>query len=294
MKINKIFLAVLALLFIGACSSEVDFGEQYRKIIYIVNSNDMAYLREHKITTEEQEGVVSIYCGGSDVLKDDIKVTIVPAEEAMERYNKRTFTEDNENLHKKLEVLPAEYYSIASYSVTIQAGTEYATLPIMLKTEGLDADGYYAIPLAIGNASGYEVQKNLDTIFYQIKLINDYSGEYNSVIQNVIAPGDTVLVAKGKFLKAMEERVIRTSMYNLDDETSKIDNMESNLMLLTIAADNTVTISPWENAQLRDLGGSKYDPVAHTMTLNYEYENSDGDKLTLIEVLTDVNFIEEE
>lgn len=292
MKINKLFLAGLSLFFLGSCSSDVDFGEQYKKIIYIVNSDDKAYVREHKIISEEQEGGISLYCGGSDVLKEDVKVTIVSNVEAMEAYNNKNFEDINQ--HKKLIVLPDEYYSIASYSVTIKAGTEYLKFPIILKTEGLNADSSYAIPLSISDASNYEINKDLQTIFYQIKLVNEYSGDYIGLIQNIRGVDDTVFAARDKHFKAIKEREIRTSIYNFNDEIVDIENMKTNLMLLTVAADNSVRISAWEDAYIEDLGGSKYYPETHQMVLNYKCKNSADEILTLREILVDVDYIVKE
>lgn len=293
-KINKLFLTLFVLLFVGACSSDVDFGEQYRKIVYIVKSENTVYVREHKIVSEEQAGGISLYCGGSDELKEDVKVTVTLTDiDVIKRYNAKNFTAWNDNLHDALEMLPAEYYSIDSYSATIKAGAEYAEIPIMIATEDIDPDKNYVIPLAISDASGYEVQEGLDTVLYQVSLINDYSSDYTSIIQNVVGVDDTIVLAKNKYFKAMAENAVRTSVYTLNDETIDYNNLKNNLMTLTIANDNTVTIVGWKSANVTDLGGSKYDPVKHIMYLHYKYEDADGDVLEIIETLTNLEFVEE-
>lgn len=276
---NRLFLGVIFLLLLGSCSNHVDFGEQYKKIVYIVKSNDKVYTREHKISAEQQEGGISLYCGGSDDLKEDVTVTLVPDREAMEAYNVKNF--DEENQYKKLVLLPEEYYEIPAYSVTIKAGTEYTKLPIYLNTEKLNPDTCYAIPLSIAEVSKFEVNPDLKTVFYQIELINDYSGSYVGTLKNING-NDTTFTAKDKTLKAMSERQVITSIYNLDADQ---EDLETNFMILNIGLDNQVTILPWKNAEIEDLGNSVYVPSLKTFTLHYKCKDSAGKTVTIEENL---------
>ncbi|MPM77777.1 hypothetical protein SDC9_124785 [bioreactor metagenome] len=50
-------------------------------------------------------------------------------------------------------------------------------------------------------------------------------------------------------------------IHNLSDEVS---DLLTNFMVLTIAGDNSVSISPWGIADVTDLGGSTYNPVTQT------------------------------
>lgn len=285
-----ILFGLVAFVLASACSNHVDFGEQYKKVVYIVKSNNKVYTREHKIASEVQEGDISIYCGGSDELKSDVTVTLVPDVEAMEAYNAKNY--DESEAYKQLVVLPEEYYEIPTYTVTVKAGTEYTKVPIRLKTERLDPDVYYAIPLSIARISQYELNEDLKTIFYQVSLINDYSGDYVGTLKNIKGQ-DTTYTAKDKKLKAMAERQVRTSIYNLEDEHS---DLETNFMLLTVGADNHVSISPWKDAEIEDLGNSMYLPEKKTFILHYKCKNASGKEVVIEENLvhSEANLEEEE
>lgn len=279
MKMKKIFLGGLFLLFLVSCSNHVDFGEQYKKVVYIVKSDNKVYVRQHKISAEEQEGGISLYCGGSDVLKEDVTVTLVSDEEAMRVYNSKNFDETNQ--YKKLILLPEEYYTIPSYSVTIKAGTEYTKMPINLVTKNINPDSCYVIPLSIGEISQYEVNEKLKTIFYQIELINDYSGNCVGTLKNIKGE-DTTFTAKDKVLKAIDEQQIRTSIYNLNAE---YEFLGTNFMVLTVGVDNKVTIAPWKDAEIEDLGNSLYIPERKTFILHYKCKDASGNVLTIEEDL---------
>lgn len=278
---NKLLLLGWTVLFLTSCSNHVDFGEQYKKIVYIVKSDNKVYLRQHKITGTEQIGDIALYCGGSDDLKEDVTVTLMKDEESMDAYNNKTF--DASNQHEKLVVLPEKYYKIPSYDVVIKAGTEYTKIPITLQTNELDPDVCYAIPLSIKEVSRYEINDKLKTVFYQLELVNDFSGNYLGTLKNIQGK-DTIFTAKDKELKAIEENKVRTVIYNLNADH---ENLETNFMVLTISADNKVTINPWKNAKIRDLGNSVYDPVKKTFTLHYECRDNADNLIKIEEDLVD-------
>lgn len=285
MKMKKLFLGGLFLLFLASCSNHVDFGEQYKKVIYIVKSSNKVYTCQHKILSEEQEGSISLYCGGSDVLKEDVTVTLVPDEEAMRIYNSKNFDETNQ--YKKLVLLPEEYYTIPSYTVTIKSGTEYAKMPIHLVTKNINPDSCYVIPLSIGEISQYEVNEKLKTVFYQIELINDYSGNCVGTLKNIKGT-DTTFTAKDKVLKAIGENQVRTSVYNLNSDP---EFMEGHFMVLTVGAGNQVTITPWKDAEVQDLGNSVYLPDRKTFTLHYRCKDASGHMQTIEEDLVNSEVI---
>ena len=61
-------------------------------------------------------------------------------------------------------------------------------------------------------------------------------------------------------------------------------------MLLTIGADSTsVTIKPWLDAQITDLGKSTYDKTRQSFYLRYRYTDADGKTFDIEEKITNLD-----
>lgn len=61
-------------------------------------------------------------------------------------------------------------------------------------------------------------------------------------------------------------------------------------MLLTIGADSTsVTIKPWLDAQITDLGKSTYDKKRQSFYLRYSYTDADGKTFDIEEKITNLD-----
>lgn len=266
-----------------ACSNHVDFGEQYKKIVYIVNSNDQVFIHQHRISDTIQPMFVSLYCSGTLAPEEDIPVVLELDSFAMVTYNKRYF--DESTAYKHLVMLPAAFYEISSWSTSIQAGEVYGKFPINLKTRSWDPDSVYVLPLSIQSVpDAYEINSKLRTIFYQIELINDYSGDFNGLCMYEKNEKE-MIISKDKKLKAIDINQVRLSIYNLSDEH---EDREEHFMVLTVLPDRQVKITPWKNAVIKDLGGSFYDPVKKTFTLYYECLDASGNTMKIKETLTNI------
>lgn len=87
MKPIILLTAGLMIYILAACSTDVDFGEQYKKIIYIVNSNNRVITQKVDIAPENK-GAVTVYCGGTEFSGNDITVQYKMDTAAMNAYNK--------------------------------------------------------------------------------------------------------------------------------------------------------------------------------------------------------------
>lgn len=282
---NKIslFIVFLGLIFGSGCSNHVDFGEQYKKIIYIVNSNDQVFTHQHRISDTLQPMFISLYCSGTVPPEEEIPVVLKLNPEAMAEYNKSSF--DEISYYKHLVMLPEEYYEVPSWKTVIKPGEVYGKLPIHLKTMNWDPDSVYVLPLSIESVSGnYEVNPKLSTIFYQIELTNNYSGEFNGLCM-YLKDGKEMFISKDKKLKAIDVNKLRLSIYNLSDENK---DLEDHFMVLTVLPDMSVKITPWKNAVITDLGDSTYDPVKKTFVLHYECLDSSGNTMKIEETLKNI------
>lgn len=282
---NKICLIIVFFsLFLGTgCSNHVDFGEQYKKIIYIVNSNDQVFINQHRISDTVQPMFISLYCSGTVAPEENIPVVLKLNPNAINEYNKSSF--DESSYYKHLVMLPEEFYEVPSWETVIRQGEVYGKLPIYLKTMNWDPDSVYVLPLSIESVSGdYEINSKLSTIFYQIELTNNYSGEFNGLCM-YLRDGKEMFISKDKKLKAIDVNKVRLSIYNLSDENKDLDD---HFMILTVLPDMKVKITPWKNAVITDLGNSVYDPVKKTFILHYECLDGSGNTIEIEETLTNI------
>lgn len=89
-NILKHILLFSSACFFWSCTSEpADFGEQYKKTLYIVNSRDMLYVGEHAYGSENNSMQFSVYCASSEPIKSDLTVQLEINPKALDSLNKK-------------------------------------------------------------------------------------------------------------------------------------------------------------------------------------------------------------
>jgi hypothetical protein len=278
MSCSKI-AAMLFVLLIAAssCDSDVDFGEQYKKTVYIVNSSNLLSTHEHFYGTENRI-VFSIYCASSEPITEDLRVRVRIDEHALDSLNAISVLEDVNYVNRIM--LPTSHYQFSGeQEVVIRAGEQYGVVEIPFETNGLDADSAFALPLSIvSNSAGYDVSPELRSLVYGIELSNRFSGEFSGIS----AESPTVIRPVQFNVKAISANTVRLPVHNLSD-----DSLNTNFMLLTVGDGGQVQISPWKNSTVVDLGGSFYDEVQQLFELHYRF--TDGDRIyTITEKITNI------
>lgn len=170
------FLTGVILYICDACSTDVDFGEQYKKQIYIVNANEYVINAEHNLA-ESTDGFITFYCAGSEKSQKNVVVHYKIDKEALDAYNK---SEYDENTSRYMECVPENKIRFHEEVVTIKAGEDYAMLGFTINTLNLDPSKKNAIPITITEVSDYEINPKMKTLFYNLKLKTQYSGFYDS------------------------------------------------------------------------------------------------------------------
>ncbi len=115
MKKINLTITIWSLLFFSSCSNSVDFGEQYEKIVYIVNSKEIIYYAPHE-PIEESRGSISFYCSGTKEPDEDIHIRYKIDSEALAEYNKNEFG-DKTDRYFVLYVLPVSIESAGDYEI---------------------------------------------------------------------------------------------------------------------------------------------------------------------------------
>jgi len=281
-------LVVLLLLF-ASCRKEayVHFGEQYKKIIYIVHAEGMEYKKEHSFEKLNDTIHVSVYCATTEPPAEDVKVSFKLDTEALDSINNLNALSNANYIPRQL--LPSAYYSATELTAVIKKGAQYGVLSIPVNFSGIDPDVEYVLPLSIvTNDKGYDINAKLRTIGYQPVFINAYSGYYSGSSANEAETAPRIV---SPVLKAMSRNTIRMPVHNLQDDTAFL---ATNYMLLTIGDDQkAVSIQPYGNAKVFDEGGSTYDAATQTFLLNYSFMNG-ATKVTVHEKIRDIEAINEE
>lgn len=288
MKTNKIKVSLkLIIVFytIGlliSCSNEVNFGEQYKKTVYVVNSNSLLYIAKHSFETSNDMIAISVYCASSQPITQDLKVRLKVDRQILDSLNTLQALADPTYINRVM--LPEDSYQLdGEQYVTIKAGEQYGVLYIPFDFTGLDPAIPYALPISlVSNNADYEINPKLKSIVYQIEMINKYAGDYNGSSQT----SPTAILGIQPSLKAISINKVRMPIHNLSDDEG---DLLTNFMVLTIAENNSVSITPWGIADVTDLGGSKYEPSTQTFELHYQFIDASAKRQTVTSIIRNID-----
>lgn len=296
MKLIQLWVAVLILCFCNACSTDVDFGEQYKKQIYIVKGNDR--LTETTLPMADRtEAFVTFYCSGSEMSDKDVVVQYKIDKEALTAYNE---TEYGDNLARQMVCVPEEMVTFEEPAVTIKAGQEYAVLHFSINTSGLDPALNYAVPITITEVSAYEINQNVKTLFYKIKLKTQYSGLYNSqVVYHAFGKVESTKYVQ-KTAAAIAKNQIKVPV--LDQKEVAEGSLD--YVIVTMNEDNSVTLStqnpviaPQDEIYVNNepVKVNYYDPDKKQFVIGYSYDTNPSDSWGLGKkyIIETMDYIEE-
>jgi len=301
MKTNKLYiLAALVLpLLMTSCDENEQFrGELYKKVIYLLSTDDYTFESEHELG-EETTGYVTVYCGGTQHIDHDVTVTLEPDPDAVGDYNYMYFDLDES---RYAHTLDASRYTIESYQTVLRADGEdnYALLPIKIRPDGLSPDSTYFIPLRIKSVSDYEINSDKQKVLYQIVLRNQYATMATTTYYQVtgvenrhLAAGDVAGgISVTRIFAPLSKNQVRcfagTNTYNPSNVTKA--EIDKYAMTLTINADNSITITPFGSLELEMLGGEadNYFEVdsrgRFVFNLHYRYKDTIAGESAWIEM----------
>ena len=248
-----------------SCDENEQFrGELYKKVIYLLSTDDYTFNTEHSLG-ETSTGYVTVYCGGTEHIDKDVTVTLEHDPDAIYEYNYMYYDIDESRYAKELD--PSKY-TIESYQAVLKADSpdNYSLLPIKVTPDGLSPDSIYFIPLRIKAISDYEINPDKQRVLYRIVLKNDYATMATTTYYQVTGTetrhvGDEPTasgISVTRIFAPLSKNKVRcfagTGTYNPSNVTkSEIDN---NAMVITINDDKSITVSPYANLEVEMLGGS--------------------------------------
>lgn len=296
MRTIKLFLIGIILYICVACSTEVDFGEQYKKQIYIVNANEHVVEAEHPLA-ESTDGFVTFYCAGSKETTKDVTVHYKIDKEALEAYNK---SEYDQNTSKYMECIPEDKIQFHEEAVTIKAGEDYAMLGFSINTSELDPAKNNAIPITITGTSDYEINQGMKTLFYHLKLKTQYSGLYDSRLDlhrfallqsSKFVQKKTIAISKNQIKVPVfdKKEVLEGSInyyiitLNEEDHTVTLTSDDPNFKPQTV-----MNVKPDADSAVEKVPVNYYKPDTKEFVIGYSYP-SDGTVYFIIETMKHID-----
>ena len=291
-KIIKILIIGVVAFNLSGCSlDEIFQAEQYKPVVYLLSGSDNIFGVSYTLNEAEPTRFVSVGCGGSNANEKDIVVTLEQNPEMVDAYNYLNY--DYEYQYAK--ILPADRYTITSYSTTIPANSDYhyARIPIKVRALGLSPDSIYFIPLKIKSVSEYEVNEDKQDVLFRVAIENDYAGQLTATYYAKSGTmSDPLTVLSGsKQVFPLEKDKVRMFVGN---EAYSVTTTAADVLRLSVVVqikpDNTLEITPYgptmEVEMLDEVNGSNvYVPAQmqgntrqRVFYLNYRfrYINEDG------------------
>lgn len=212
-------------------------------------------------TADTTVGLVTIHLAANEPAPEDIKVTLAVDNAVITEYNDR----NDENF----DPLPATNFQIPSFEVTIPKGQREAVLNGTIKDPSFLQSGKYALGMKVASVSnsGYKISGNYGKQVIALRVKNKYHGTYHAVgVFHHPTAGDRD-IDQEKELVTVEPNSVQAWLGDLGPDYQ---------MVLTINADNTVTITPAGATPNVDQkwGPNFYDPATQSFHLHYSYNVS--------------------
>lgn len=290
MKLLNIFL--VALVFLVACvktaPNYTDFSD-IKPIAELFTGGptvNLAYIATQSTPTDY---TIEVNLASPNAASKPIPVTLA--------LDTADFNEMNDSLGDIYTLLPASFYTVANWTVTIDTG-HLASLHVEVNSSLLDTNHLYVLPLKIVSAPGLTISGNFGNGYWQMIAANPYVGLYHSVGYKKDV-GVITNINQDKYLYFADPNPVlglgyvgmNTVIGQAGDDVTYIDYGIAMDLTVDPASDTVaVTSDPNQGARgkipLFNNGACVYDPVAKVFTLNYAYVNAYGNTDSIHEVLT--------
>lgn len=290
MKIKYYIIPVMAAAaMMTACDENDQFkGELYEKVIYVLSDNDHIFSSVHQLGGTS-DGYLTIYCGGTEHITQDVKVEVEPYQQALDDYNYINFDLDESRYARLLD--PA-HYTIESYSTVLSANSPdyYSLIPIKVNPDGLSPDSTYIIPMRIKSVSDHRVNPDKDKVLYRVVLANKFATmEHTTYYQMTgvetlgLAAGDNASgISVTRVVAPLSKNQVRmfagTHSYVPNNVT--LEEIDTYAMTVTLNDDHTVSIEPYGSIEVEQLDNPEsncweYNEKGWLMLyMNYRYKDT--------------------
>jgi hypothetical protein len=243
---------------IAACNNDKFQEEMYKKVFSLLGNRDNVYIAVHSFENEVSDGFISIYCGGTNPVEEDVTVELEYYDSIINVYNYRYYDLDSAKYAKKMD---DSRYEILSLTATMKAGQAdpYVVIPLKIYTKGISPDSIYFIPLRIKRISGnYEINPNMSSVMYRPVVENKYA--QTSIATTYQSRGEKngkeIVSTKTMYpLSASQSRITVDTQTGLVDNIADITLINKYGIILTVDESNgLVDIAPYGTVQVEKLG----------------------------------------
>lgn len=185
-------------------------------------------------------------------------------------------------------LLPANFYTIASYSATVPANQRTATVTVNVVTQNFDLSANYVLPLTIIDASGKQIS-NYKTLFLNIQAKNKYDGIYT--VKGIVHRDADVTNYGGPYPAGTTASLVTAGPNSLAYAPTWANGAGvagiDGLVITVDPTTNKVSYSD-SNATLGGIPGytSRYDPTTKTFYLSFIWNGADPSHRSLTDTLT--------
>ncbi|HEY0678767.1 MAG TPA: DUF4361 domain-containing protein [Chitinophagaceae bacterium] len=186
--------------------------------------------------------------------------------------------------------LPPGSYSIVQNEYTLTANERKATVRLKVNPSAL-VGGSFAIGLSIQQVSQGEINQAAKDILIEVKVKNDYEGEYYAQGLLIAYTGaDNTFPLQAQY-EIDEDKTLTTIDQTTVEMIVGYPPFTGAYMFLEIdPVTNLVTVTPSAAPPtfptIANDGVCKYDPATKSFTLNYKYFNAAGRLRSISETLT--------
>lgn len=242
-----------------ACNENEQFeGELYEKVIYVLSDNDYMFPYTHKLG-ETTPGYLTIYCGGTEHITEDVRVEVEPYQQVLDDYNYINFDLDESRYARLLD---PSHYTIEDYSTVLEANSPdyYSLIPIKVNPDGLSPDSTYIIPMRIKSVSNYRVNPDKDRVMYKVVLANDFATmehttyyQMNGVETLGFSSGDVASgVSVTRVVAPLAKNKVRmfAGTHQYVPNNVSLEEINTYAITVTFNEDQTISIEPYGNIEV--------------------------------------------
>ena len=285
-SIYKFIAYSLLILFVTSCDENLYETEQYKKEIYLVGAYNMVWTANVMYSHEEFESHFTISSSGSVPLDKDVDVSLIVNNALVDSYNKKYLGIMNiDKYYKPLDNTLYNIPSLAQNTIRHENGIS-VNVPLFIRTEALEVDSPYVIPVAIENTTVYPVNESGRKMLILLNLQNQYSGNYKMDGYMKEAGKEPRRIQKPKAVTATGVNDIRI-FYAMNNDSKEKADILSKTIKVSISDENVVgsdkikkvTVKAWDAKSLTvsDSGEGTYNPETKMFYLKYtvagtEYE----------------------
>lgn len=225
---------------------------------------------------------------GTQFIEVDLTELRIPPRAAMNKSVQVKIAESNALVVAAgYSTLPPGAYSILSFDYTLTPTVRKFPVRIRVNPSAL-VGGSYAIGLVIQQVSEGEISQNAKEIVVEVKVKNDYEGEYHATGLRLLYAGSTIAsgiasqfdIDDDKYLYTIDQNTVETDVADLIGSGWMFLEVDPTTFNVTVKPS---TISP--TFLLSNNGPCTYNPATRTFTLNYKYFNAAGNLRTITETI---------